>query len=347
MHIVHLDLERGWRGGQRQVLLLLSELDRRGLSQTLVCRRGSPFLERLAAIAGVRKVPVANRLGALLRLPRRQAGLIFHAHSGNTIPLAVVGALGAGGRSRSIITRRLDLPVHTWLFHRADRVVAISARVRDVLVEAGIPSERVRLIPSAIDRQRHLDPETGRRLRAELGIGESRLIGLTVAALVEQKDPLTLVRALADLPDDYLHVWVGHGELEEKVKRLAVQLGVADKLLLPGFDPDPDRWFSLADLFVLPSLHEGLGSVLLDAFHFGVPVAGTRIPGTGELLEHEVSALLFPPRDPSALAGSIRRLRQDADLSARLVKEGQQRLGAHDIRSAADAYLDLYRELLA
>jgi glycosyltransferase involved in cell wall biosynthesis len=112
-----------------------------------------------------------------------------------------------------------------------------------------------------------------------------------------------------------------------------------------GFDPDPDRWFAAADLFVLPSVHEGLGTVLLDAFHFGLPVVGARIPGTAELLVEGETALLFPPGDAAALASAIGRLARDPVLRGRLAGAGEERVACYDIRETARAYLGLYRLL--
>ena len=352
MHVVHLNLQRGWRGGERQVFWLLRELQREGVPQTLVCRRGSPLEERIEVLnadarpdqPAVLVVPAGNRLAALLRMPRRRAGHVYHAHTGNTAPLAL---LGAGGRGRSVITRRLVLPVTGLLFSRADRVVAISQRVYDVLLDAGLPEERLALIPSAIDRDRSIDAAETARLREGLGLAERCFVGLTVAALVEEKDPMALVRALVELPEDHVHVWVGSGELAARVETLAAELGVSQRLYLPGFDPEPDRWFGLADLFVLPSRHEGLGSVLLDAFHFGVPVVGSEIPATSDLLRHEASALLFAPGDTHGLAAAILRLRDDRDLAAALVAEGERLVSGYDVRGMARSYLELYEELLA
>lgn len=341
MHIVHLDLERTWRGGQRQVFLLVRELVGHGIRQTLICREGSRFSEVLAGFSGVETISAPHRLAALRRRPRGE-NIIYHAHSGNTIPLAVLGS----GEHPSVITRRVDLPVHPWLFRRADAVVAISPRVEGVLQEAGIPTERLRIIPDGIDMRRSLDPAVTEELRERVGVRENRFVGLTVAAMVEGKDPLTLVRALAELPAGYSHVWVGGGELEQQAVDLANETGVSDKINFVGWDPDPDQWFGLADALVQPSVFEGLGSIFLDAFHFGVPAIGADIPGTSDLLEEGISALKFPAGDSAALSACIRRLMDDSALRDELVAEGTQRVAAFDIRNVADEYLRLYQELL-
>jgi len=405
MHVVALNLQRDWRGGEHQVLLLARELQGRGVRQTVVARRGSPLATRIAGLAGtaeraasdrdridadeemgdpaerygladggrvpsraaaapaggdisadtfassrsIPRVPIAlleaaNPLDAFARLPRRGAGepLIYHAHTGNTVPVAV---LAAGWRRRVVITRHLDRPVRPWLYRRADHVVAVSPAVRDSLVAAGVAAERIHVIPTAIDLRRRIDPAGVARLRAAWKISAEGRVGLTVAAMSAEKDPLTLVRALPHLPADYRHVWVGDGPLRAEAAALARRLGVDDRLLLPGFDPEPEPWFGIASVFVLPSLWEAAGMAALDAFLFGVPVVASDVPGTRGLLDDGASCLRFPPGDDAALAAAVERLGEDGELAGRLAAEGKGRLPAYDIRATAGAYFDLYREL--
>ena len=124
--------------------------------------------------------------------------------------------------------------------------------------------------------ERTIDSAEVEALRERHGIATDSHVGLTVSALVREKDPLSIVRALPHLPSDYRHVLVGDGPLKADVVRLADELGVTDKLVLPGFDPAPEAWFGIADVFVFPSRWEALGMVALDAFLFGVPVVASK-----------------------------------------------------------------------
>ncbi len=343
MHVVALNLQRDWRGGEHQVFLLARELRDLGVRQTVIARRGSPLAEKVRSLS-VDVVEVANQIGAFARLPRRSGDdtLIYHAHTGNTVPIAVAAA---GRRRRCVITRHLDRPVTPWLYRRADRVVAVSASVHDMLSEVGVDPSRRRTIPTAIDVQRALDAEAVAGLRARHLIPAESTVGLTIAAMTSEKDPFAVVRALRHLPSDYVHVLVGDGPLRPEVERLAVDLGVTDRLLLPGFDPDPDAWFGLADVFVFPSRSEALGMVALDAFLFGVPVVASDIPGTRGLLDHDQSCVRFPAGDAEGLAAAILQVRADRTLAERLVEEGRRRVVDYDIRDTARSYLELYREL--
>lgn len=340
--IIHLDLEPGWRGGQRQLHLLVVALAARGWSQSVICRRGSPWPQRCPADVPV--LEAADRRHAFRLLPRPRWGRIVHAHTGNTIPLAVWA-----GRSpaRSVVTRRVIWRPRPFLLRRADAVVAISDAVEQVLHGIGLPASRVRRIPSAIDRSRRLDPALRGGLRQSRGIPDDAVLGLTVAALAPEKDPLTLVAALARMPPGYVHVWVGDGLLRGDIEAAARSAGVADKLHLTGFLDDPDPWFAAADLYVMSSVAEGLNTTLLDAMHFGLPLIGTDIVGSAELLRPGRTALVFPPADASALAAMVGRLLADPAATANRAAEAARLVESYDIERTADQYDRLYRHLLA
>lgn len=340
--IVHLDLERSWRGGQRQVALLIEALAGAGREQRLVARERSELARRVSDRGLLPVHQVKTHWQAWLVLNRLSKPRILHAHSGNTVPLAV---LARRKEDCSLATRRLDLPVNAFWYRRLDRVVAISASVKRSLIASGLKPSQVIRIPSAIDTRRSLDPQDRDRLRSALHLPPDALLGLTVGALVPQKDPLTLVRALRELPEAFHHLWIGDGPLRDEVSDLARRLDVAGRLHLAGFQEDPDPWFAAADLFVLPSIHEGLGTVLLDAFHFGLPVAATSIPGTQELLEDGVSACLVPPGEAVGLARVICKLTGDRSLCEKLVVEGRRRVAGFSIDLSAAAYMDLYDQL--
>ena len=344
--IVHLDLERGWRGGQRQLQLLLQTLCRHGVTATVIARRGEVAAGRYREIPGIAVLEAPGRIQALRLAGRVPSPKLLHAHTANTTPLAV---LARRSGDAALATRRLDRPASAFWLRRLDRVVAISASVERSLVAGGVPPDLVERIPSAIDRSRHPDPAARAVLRDALGVPVPALLGLTVGALEPQKDPLTLARAMAHTPPGYHHAWVGDGSLREPTREAARAAGggAGERLHLVGYDAEPDRWFAAADLFVLPSVHEGLGTVLLDAFHFGVPVVGSRIPGTAELLEDGVSALTFATGDTTALAAAIGALAVDSARRAALAVEGRRRVAAYDIEITAARYLALYRALAA
>ena len=332
--IVHLASGREWRGGQRQVWLLARELARLNVEQTVVTSRGSVLAERLEADAIPRRL-VAWRAGLdprvippLLRELRR-APAILHAHDAHAVTLGGVAARFA--RRPLVVTRRVDFHLRRrgfWV--RADRVIAISHAVARVLAADGVRPERVAVVHSGLDLEAvRRTPKLG--IRARLGLDHETLVAANVAALVGHKDHATLLRAAARLAPSHpgLH-WVVAGEGPERgaLERLRDELGLAGRAHLLGHLDDPARLIADADLFVMSSRQEGLGTSVLEAMALGVPVASTTAGGLPEMLG-DGAGVLAPPGDPAALADAVARLLDDPGLA---------RSVTHRARAAAERF---------
>lgn len=347
-HIVHLNFERGWRGGERQVLLLAQGLAQRGYPQSIIARADQPLLDR----AGKLQLPtraITTRAGALLAclcLQRsNDAPAIFHAHTGNSIPVAVIAAKVS--QAKSVVTRRLDLRPRPFFLRRADRVVAISSSVANVLKDIGVAPASLSIIHSAVEPEITNAPADSRAaLRSRLGIPEQAPLILAIGAVVDQKDPVCAVQMLQYLPGAHL-LWVGEGGLMDEANQVARQVGVHDRLHWQGFDPNPNRWFAAADIFCLPSRHEGLGTSYLDAFFHRLPVVGTDIPGSADVLIHRQTALRVPVGDPMQLAAAVQTILNDPELRGSLIEQAYAHVQKFKISALIDQYILLYESLLA
>lgn len=308
MRVLQVDSGREWRGGQNQVRLLCRELARAGgVDQVLVTRAGS-ILARRAAADGVTVVATAWRIGldprawwGLRRTIASFAPDIVHAHDSHALALVRRAA------ARIVGTRRVDFPIGRLSSWRGlDRIIAISRRVRDVLVTAGIPPTAISVVPSGIDpdevqrsAQQRLD------VRGRLGVPADAPLAVNVAALVGHKDQRTLVRAAGHArqarPD--LH-WViaGEGERRGSLEAEIAALGLADRVHLLGYVEAADALIREADVFVMSSSEEGLGSVILHALALGKPVVATAGGGIPEILPPES---LVPIGDAAALARKV------------------------------------------
>jgi len=163
------------------------------------------------------------------------------------------------------------------------------------------------------------------RLREGLAQGSDRPIVLTLARLAPQKGVEYLVEAAARVPD-VLFVVAGDGPDREALERKAESCGVKERVLFLGHRQDVPELLESCDLFVLPSLYEGLPVSVLEAMASGRPVIATRIGGTDEAVEDDVNGLLVPPADPIALASAIRRLLADRSLAQRLSARARDRV---------------------
>ena len=145
-------------------------------------------------------------------------------------------------------------------------------------------------------------------LRSQLGLDEeTRLIGI-VGRLSYQKSPETLIRALPIVIGSFnnIHaVFVGDGELRPLVEDLIKQLGLEEKVTIFGFRNDVPYLMRHFDIYVLPSIYEGLGRSLTEAMYSMVPVIATEVEGVPELVENCKTGILVPPRDPVSLAHAI------------------------------------------
>jgi glycosyltransferase involved in cell wall biosynthesis len=203
-------------------------------------------------------------------------------------------------------------------------VVSISRSVDEhVRNRLGVPRERATIVENAIPAV-HI-AESRAQLRAELDIPEDAFCVLFVGRLRIQKSVDTLLRAAArlrrDLPSLRVLI-VGAGEEHDALVRLDAELGNAGTVQFRGTTATPERYFAAADVFALPSVFEGFGLVILEAFRARIPVVATAIEGPAELIEAGKTGFLVPPKDDAALADRLRRLHDDPQLRARLAAAG-------------------------
>jgi glycosyltransferase involved in cell wall biosynthesis len=325
--LVHVASGREWRGGQRQVHLLARELQRAGLTnQVVVTGEGSELALRLEQ-DGVRVHRARWRIGldprVLLPLVKeiRSGAALLHAHDSHALTLA--GLCAAITRLPLVATRRVDFHLrHRGFWGRSNRIIAISNAVADVLFSDGIEPARVVVVNSGIDLEaaRRAEPLG---LREQLGLPPESRLACTVGALVPHKDHATLLHAAHRLARDHssLH-WViaGEGELRPLLEWLRNELDLTGRVHFLGQVADPLRVIADADIYVMSSREEGLGTSVLDAMARGIPVASTSAGGLPEMLQ-QGAGLLVPPRNPEALAGAVQQLLHDADLRRCLVEQ--------------------------
>ena len=353
MKILHVDTEKGWRGGEQQLLYLIRGLREKGVECAVACRGGSE-LERRCREEGFKTVPLkGNQTSDIFRLAviGKEFNLI-HAHSAKA---HTVSALSKGFHKRPVVyTRRVDyVPKRNFLtelkYRKTDRVIAISRAVRDVLRER-FPYIEPTVIPSAVDLEEVEGGVDGKRveeIRRELA-GEP-LIG-TLSALTPQKNIPNLIEAAAtvlrELPKAKFVVF-GEGKLRGELQKLIEEKGLKGKFLLYGFVKEVPNYTKALDLFVLPSRNEGLGSSILIAMALKVPVVATKVGGTVEAVKEGETGLLVPPSNPEALAGAILRLLKERGLRERLTENAYRLVRERfSVESMVNSYFKLYGEVL-
>jgi glycosyltransferase involved in cell wall biosynthesis len=318
MRILHVDTALSWRGGQNQVLLTARGMAARGQEVRLACRDGGALAERARA-EGLSTVGVGFRgdlwppaLASLARLLRSFRPDVVQLHDPHAISAGLLALRLAPGAA-AVATRRVDFPLRgplsRWKYAACRRVIAVSRAIAGVLEAGGLPGKRIRVVYEGVP-DRPPTPGGEEALRA-LGIPEGSPVIGNVAALAPHKDHGTLIRAASlvlDRQPRARFVILGEGELRSSLERQAAALGLGDRCVFAGFRNDLDRLLPSFTLLCLSSKLEGLGTSLLDAMCFGVPIVATAAGGIPEAVEDGVTGLLVPPQDAGALAQALLEL---------------------------------------
>jgi glycosyltransferase involved in cell wall biosynthesis len=299
----------------------------------------------------VREVSPATDLRAVLALTKLFRSLDPDVVHTNSSKAGIVGRLAA---RRARVPRVLHT-VHGWPFHEhqhpaaaglwralerhaaplVERLVVVADADREKGLAAGIgrPNQYV-TVRSGLELSLYgPDPDARAEVREELGLpGEALVLG-AVNRLSPQKDPLTLVRAMAGCLRARPHarlLLVGDGPLRHEVEREIAGQGVGGQVVLTGLRRDVPRLLAALDIFVSTSRWEGLPRTVLQATATGLPVLATCADGVADVVQDGLTGLLVPPRAEAALCSGALRLVDDAGLRALLVERAQLRLREFD-----------------
>lgn len=240
------------------------------------------------------------------------------------------------------------------VFNSAKRIIAVSSEIRRCLEkDIGVDERKVTVIPNGIDIikwafYRHIDRHL---VKEELGLADSTVLIGAVGRLVPFKGFNILLKSLRRIIDNYPNAYLiilGDGPLRDTLEEQAKELGIAQYIKFLGFVDEPGRYMSALDVFVLPSINEPFGIVLLEAMAMGIPVVSTRSGGVLDIIEDGVTGLLAEPGDDKSLAESIERLLGDEDLRGQLAKNCQLAVQHRfTIKSMADKTFKVYEDLLS
>jgi len=328
-----VDAERIWRGGQDQLLTLLRGLALLDHRVCLVCHPRT-LLEQRARDAGVEVYPLAFRKGAALvsifrcwSLLRRLKPDILAFNTPRPILLFNLASRFAPVRAR-IIFRRVNFPLHRNLVTRLkytwgiDCIVAISESICSQLKAGGIPPSRIHTVYEGIDLTPYSQPPAtpGRGTREPMIVG-------TVAHLSPEKGLSYLIEAAARIPgivNRARFVIVGEGRCRKDLEHQVRTNRLEGCFRFLGFLNVPVEQLSQFDIFVLPSLSEGLSSAILNAMAASLPVIATEVGGIPELVRHGENGLLVPPADAGALARAIENLIEHPEEARQMGRKGRQ-----------------------
>jgi L-malate glycosyltransferase len=353
-----VDLEREWRGGQNQFLLLLKGLYERGHAAELLAAKGSSLGHR-AEKAGI-CVHYTSR-HSLLTAGRKVRGLMKDGRF-ELVHVNEAHALSAAWLARThrkvplLISRRVGFPLGKGYFSRARfraaaRIIANSNWVAQQAAASGAAPDKLTVIYEGVEIPPACHATTQQAERMRWGVtDQDHLLGCA-GVLLEDKGQEWVIRALAQLREEFPYLKLllaGEGPDRGRLQKLVGELKLQDLVIFAGFVKDVEAFYRAIDVFVFPALFEGLGTSLLAAMAHGVPSVTYFGCALGEIVEHGKSGLQVEPRNPEALAGALRKMVSDVRFASTMGAEGRHRI---ETTFSADRMVEetlrLYREVCA
>lgn len=356
-------------GGAQTVLInLLRHLDRTLFAPTVICLYGSDT--PAAAAISAADVPIIDlqmtrkwRVDAFWRLyqllhrekPSILHNILFHA----VVPGRILGRLAGvpiilSWRQNVELGSKWRDRFNRWTISLDDHVVAVSEAAQQAEIHrSGINPGQIALIPNSVDLaniQQQVTQTDRHLVRQTLGLPTNALVIGSIGRLHPQKGLAFLLEAMLFVCEAVPKVCLlvmGDGDLRQQLSDQTKSLGLQEVVLFARARDNVPQVLAAIDLFVLPSLWEGLPLVVLEAMAAGLPVVATAVGGTPELVVEGETGLLVPPRDPAALAQAILALLNDPELAQRLGENGRLRVATQfTIQQMVQQTENLYQQLI-
>jgi sugar transferase (PEP-CTERM/EpsH1 system associated) len=322
MHVMH---QLGFGGMELGVVKLVNALDRTRITSSICsCQPATAAKGRLAGHVSL--IELERRagndpalVGRLYRAFKRERPDIVHTHAWGTLVEGLVAARLARvpvvvhGEHGTLQTKPHQRWVQRLAWGRVNAVLSVSSRLSERMArEVRFAIERIRTIPNGVDLARFRGGDRD-AARLALGIPREAVVVGTVGRLVPVKDQRSLVSAAAALRAclaDLQVLLVGDGPLRDDLDRQIQALGLGPVVRLLGTRADIEHVLPAFDVFVLPSLSEGMSNTIQEAMGSGLPVVATDVGGARELVVPGETGLLVPAGDPDALASALLSLAQ-------------------------------------
>lgn len=354
-----------YAGAEIQLVSVIGQLRARGWRIFVVSLLTPAAFVRELSMMGVEVVPLHIEKGDRLDLPflvrflrevRRIRPDIIHGHMVHSnllarlaavllsIPVAIatVHSTDEGGVLRMALYRLTER------FGSLTTSVSEAGRQMHVSAHAS-REERIVVLPNGIDQERFRPDRAARaRIRAELSCPDDRFVWLSITRFAPPKDPLTLVRAFAVLPEHCVLWLVGQGSERHESEALVAELGINDRVQFLSVRTDIPDLLSAADAFVLSSLSEAMPITLLEAASAGLPCVSSDVGAVRDLVLDGLTGLVVPPADVGALSRALSRITElpQAERTA-MGLSGRRQVGQrYGLQAIVDRWEVLYYEQL-
>ncbi|HEX4501700.1 MAG TPA: glycosyltransferase [Scandinavium sp.] len=213
-----------------------------------------------------------------------------------------------------------------------DKIIAVSRGVEKVLLNNGVKRQYCVTVNNAIDIHQPLPDRES--MRKTLDISPDTFVFGSIGSLIARKSNHHTLDALAQFSQrhpntDWKMILIGEGPERAALVSQAKALGIAEHLIFTGFRNNPFEYLATFDAFILASSSEGLPRVVLEAMLLGIPVIGSDVTGTAELIDHQRTGLLFQWSDSQTLAQHLSQISKDAELRQQLAENARQHVHDH------------------
>jgi glycosyltransferase involved in cell wall biosynthesis len=344
----------GIGGAEVHVLTLAEKLRERGHEVLVLCPHGRPLVGELKARGLPARAPRTTgkvdpiMLTRLIRWFRGEGWQVVHTHLSTASLLGSLAARVAGIPAVATVHGLNTRTCFAW----ASALVAVSNAVKQHLVGQGVPPDTITVIHNGVDLKLLSRAYHRTELRRQWGVPEEAPLLVTVGRLAPEKghrDLLQALHLLASRPEwrELRLLMVGTGARQGPLRAEAEALGLAERVVFAGFQRDVPPFVQAADVFVLPSVREGLSLSALEAMALARPVVACRVGGTPEVVVDGQTGLLVSPAAPAELAEALAHLLHHPDLAQEMGRAGERRVReAFDLEQTVTKLENLYRALL-
>jgi glycosyltransferase involved in cell wall biosynthesis len=355
MRIMHIDTGRLFRGGQKQVYLLIRNLKKQGATQYLACPDDSSLRQKTADLVDGHFPLAGSNLGRLFQKGKLHHYLkdnkidLIHAHDSHSHSLAAL-LIRKEDNFRLVVTRRssgaIKFGSKTKYLGRRIKFVAISEHIKNQLLTGGVPVEEIEVIPSMIDAEQFETPD---RVFNFSAYPNQKKIIISVGAFDDKKGFLDALRGISCLREkrqDFTYILVGDGPQRRELEKFITMNRLADIVNMPGWQENPENVHSIAHIFLAPSHEEGLGLALLEAMASGLPIVASDIAPHKELIVDRLNGLLFPTGDALKMAEKIELILENSQLASELATAARTKAKNFSDDIVHEKIYRLYCELL-
>jgi len=342
--ICHVNLANGFRGGERQTMLLIKALSKKGFNQKLIARKDSELSKRCQSIDGLNVIETSLfGLETFSKIPKKT---LLHFHDSRSFPFFYLCNLL--NDSNYIYTRRVQrVPrvnfISKKIYRDARNIICLSSSIRKSVRDSFGENTNLTIIPSAAANFSH---EQKKSSQIRQSIKENFIVGHIGALDDSHKGQLRIIDIAKETKknqSDIGFILVGSGRDEIMLKNRSKDL---DNIYFAGQVENIGDYLDAFDIFIFPSRHEGLGSTLLDALASGLPIIASDAGGIPELIEHNMNGYIVSDDNHQDYLKYLMKLFSNEDLRRNISDSNKLKSLDFNTERMANSYAEIYKEIL-